>query len=113
MNLIGSEACYTIRKRVHDRVMAALNTMIMWVSTYDLVVGRTRGVVYTSAEPIERSVFDAVESVMFETHQFTPRTAFTAGPGWNPGMTFTTMAAPTTLTAPMIITAPHQIGGQP
>ena len=114
MNLIGNDiSAYTVRKRVFDRVMAALNAMIMWASTYDLVVGRTRRVVDATADPMERSIFNAVESVMAETHRMFPGNAVTFAAGWNPGMTFTTMAAPTTLTAPMIITAPHQIGGQP
>ena len=100
-------ATETIRKRVYAFVQTFLN------DSPTFGVHSARSQVDTSITLVERSVFDAVESVMAETHRMPFRDAVTFAAGWNPGMTFTTVAAPTTLTAPMIITAPHQIGGQP
>lgn len=104
MNLIGEATASIIRKRVYDFAGAFLNT----IATYGAYWIRPNVDLFVN--PVDDSIFDAVESVMFETHQMHGRGGpfSTVAAGWNPGQAWAI-----TVAAPMIITAPPQIGGQP
>ena len=66
----------------------------------------TKSLVGHRINQVEGSVFDAVESVLFVTHQKFLVQGVTVAPGWTPFVAVT-------LTTEPWVTAPHQRGSRP
>ena len=95
-----------LAERIFNKMVGLIDNLI-WDAvqpySYDpdcATRNRTKAVVDAfSNQATQLAVTDAIEDVMFLTHQQRPWMAFTVAPGWNP-MFSTTLATPGLFVAP-------------